>query len=68
MTLALVTTGMSEADIATAIGCSQPTVHRIKCGSETSYSNGKALELLYDRLPIRKESNVEGEVPGHGLN
>lgn len=43
----LIAVGLSECEIAVAIGCTQPTVNRIRHGSDTSYSYGKALEALY---------------------
>lgn len=43
----LIANGMSEKNIANQLGSTQPTVHRMKHGAETSYSNGKALEKIY---------------------
>lgn len=38
---------MSESEIALRVGITQPTVHRIKTGSGTSYEKGKKIEALY---------------------
>jgi predicted transcriptional regulator len=45
----LIAAGTTEKDLAEKVGCSQPTIHRIKSGDITdpSYSTGKALENLY---------------------
>jgi predicted transcriptional regulator len=50
----LVDSGLSEGEIATRVGSTQPTVHRIKSGktADPHYQVGKAIERLYrDRFP-----------------
>lgn len=45
----LLSSGMSEKDLAKQVGCSQPHIHRMKQGdTDPSYSIGKALEKLHD--------------------
>lgn len=39
--------GLTELDIAHSIGCSQPTVNRIKRGAEPGYVLGRRIEALY---------------------
>jgi hypothetical protein len=43
----LILKGYSEDGIAKLVGTSQPTIHRIKCGSGTTYEIGKRIERLY---------------------
>lgn len=43
----LILKGYSEDRIAKVVGTSQPTIHRIKCGSGTTYEIGKRIENLY---------------------
>ena len=40
-------TGLSEGAVAKKVGCTQPTIHRIKRGARTDYDKGKAIEALY---------------------
>ena len=47
MVIGLIKGGMSESEIALRVGITQPTVHRIKTGSGTSYDKGKKIEALY---------------------
>lgn len=42
----LIESGFSEAEIARRVGVSQPTVHRIKSGTDPAYTTGKRLEQL----------------------
>lgn len=40
--------GMSQDDIATRVGVTQPTIHRaMKKGEMVSYDTGKRIEALY---------------------
>jgi predicted transcriptional regulator len=48
MVISLIKGGMSESEIALRVGITQPTVHRIKTGSGTSYEKGKKIEALYN--------------------
>jgi predicted transcriptional regulator len=43
----LVSKGYSESKIADVVGTSQPTIHRIKGGSSTTYETGKRIESLF---------------------
>jgi hypothetical protein len=43
----LIAKGFSEVGIAKAVGTSQPTIHRIKCGSGTTYETGKRIENMF---------------------
>lgn len=48
MVSAILATGLSEAELAIKIGVSQPTVNRIKKGSQNvGYETGKKIELVY---------------------
>lgn len=47
MLKAITATGMSQNDIAEAIGVSQPTIHRALKGSPMLYDSGKRIEQLY---------------------
>ncbi|WP_424195498.1 hypothetical protein ACMYR3_06085 [Ampullimonas aquatilis] len=54
--LNLISTGLSEREIAVLVGMSQPTINRIKLGKQDgvsiSYSLGtRLLELHKERLP-----------------
>lgn len=48
MLKALITSGLSQYDIAIAIGVSQPTIHRALRGRQIIYETGKAIERLYE--------------------
>lgn len=50
----LIDNGLSETEIAKRIGVSQPTVNRIKSGSDPAYTTGKRLEELHHRMNICK--------------
>ena len=52
----LISKGYSEVKIAKVVGTSQPTIHRIKCGSGTTYEIGKRIESMY--LTESGESNL----------
>ncbi|KNC16717.1 helix-turn-helix domain-containing protein [Pseudomonas sp. RIT-PI-a] len=41
--------GWSQARIAEQCGVTQPTIFRITKGGDTSYQNGKAIELLHKK-------------------
>lgn len=47
MLKALTDGGMSQNEIAKAIGVSQPTIHRALKGSPMLYDSGKRIEQLY---------------------
>jgi len=47
MIKAIRATGLSQQQIATAIGASQPSVHRAEKGSAVLYTTGKAIEALH---------------------
>lgn len=57
----LISKGFSEVKIAKAVGTSQPTIHRIKCGSGTTYEIGKRIENLYFSECTFTESSVQFE-------
>lgn len=47
MIKALRASGLTQQQIADAIGASQPSVHRAEKGAEVLYVTGKAIEALY---------------------
>lgn len=55
MIKAIRATGLSQQQIATAIGASQPSVHRAEKGAAVLYVTGKAIEVLYaERCGVSK--------------
>jgi predicted transcriptional regulator len=50
----LIDGGLSETEIAKRIGVSQPTINRIKSGTDPAYTTGKRLEELCHRMNSRK--------------
>lgn len=56
---ALIAGGLSQNDIAVAIGVSQPTIHRALRGRQIIYETGKAIERLYgEKFPPEVTSLV----------
>ena len=47
MVNSLLASGFTEGSLAKEVGTSQPTIHRIKKGSEPSYTLGKTIESIY---------------------
>jgi predicted XRE-type DNA-binding protein len=49
-------TGLSQQEIASIVGVSQPTIHRaMTCGAAVKYETGKKIELLYsERVLVDK--------------
>jgi transcriptional regulator with XRE-family HTH domain len=49
--------GMSETDLAQRVGCSQPTINRIKQGVQMpGFGLGAAIQALYDARPVSGEA------------
>lgn len=46
----LIDSGLSETEIARRISVSQPTVNRIKSGTDPAYTTGKRLEELHHKM------------------
>lgn len=55
----LIDSGLSEAEIARRIGVSQPTVNRIKGGTDPAYTTGKRLEALHRNLSCQTAALAE---------
>lgn len=55
----LISKGYSESRIAEFVGTSQPTIHRIKRGSGTTYEIGKRIENLYLGESANKGDSLE---------
>jgi IS30 family transposase len=53
--------GFSEAEIAALVGCSQPTINRLKTGIhiDTKYTLGKAIEALHRKIRRRQRKKAE---------
>ena len=61
---ALIAGGLSQNDIAVAIGVSQPTIHRALRGRQIIYETGKAIERLYaEKCPSELRSPVGKILP-----
>lgn len=45
---ALMNAGMTQGEIAAAVGSTQPAISRALAGNDVRYSVGKAIERLYE--------------------
>lgn len=54
----LLSVGMTEQSIAEEVQTSQPTIHRIKTGSNCKYELGKRIEVLHGERFIDSEQNT----------
>lgn len=59
--LDLVESGMAEAEIAKAVGVSQPTINRVKSGKQKNigYALGAALIKMHAELPNHTVQQAE---------